>query len=539
MSPHKVLSLSAMLGMIALSHVALAKEPITARIIGGDQSAGGYPWMLSIQNATLGDHFCGASLIAERWALSAAHCIGDEPADSVFVVAGDFDLKSQDKGQQRVGVKRFVHALGEPYGDLMLLELKEAVKHPVIPLADEATMASLAPNASFTVMGWGNMSADGADYPDKLRQTEVPLYDQAECATAYSAISGTIDDTMMCAGYPKGGKDTCDGDSGGPMLWDNHGALTQVGVVSFGEGCAKAGFPGVYARVATFNTWIKEQMAQADGLAISQTDFRQISAGYKLQKTLTLTNNSQKDLVLQGLTLTGDSGYQIDASACDNAMLKPGAVCHLVLTLQFAETGRKTTKLTINSTDSAHPNWTYVFSAQSINNANFKLGQNATFIWGQSQEGDWTQREEDGKRTLTTELSEKKSQSLLLTHFSGKGVFSFEWKIENSAAEDLNLYIDGQRIFDAKAEGEYKRFQHTLNDGQHTVSWSFQDVSEQTTSENKRAHIRSVALDASEGNGKKGGGGAIGFLLPLLALLWLARRYTSDNCQPNYRRSPQ
>ncbi|WLQ13178.1 serine protease [Hahella aquimaris] len=524
MSPQRVLSLSATLGLVALSHNAIAVDPVTSRIIGGDQSPNGYPWMLSMQSKDEGDHFCGASLIAERWALSAAHCIEDEPADSVFVVAGDFDLNKQDAGQQRVGVKRFVHAVGEPYGDLMLLELKEAIKHPTLPLADEDAMASLAPNTPFKVMGWGNMSSVGFDYPDKLRQTEVPFYDQADCASAYSAIGIDIDNTMMCAGYPLGGKDTCDGDSGGPMLWNNNGVLTQVGVVSFGEGCAKAGFPGVYARVATFNEWINEQMAQAEGLSISQTDFKLISADYKMQRPLTLTNNSKKDMVVQGLVLTGDNGYQIDAASCDNALLKPGASCTLNLTAQFAETGRKTATLTASSTDSSHPNWTYVFSVQSINKADFTLGQNTEFAWGQAEDGEWTQRDDGGKKSLSAELGVDKENAVLLAQFSGKGVFSFEWKIDNGEADDLYLYIDGKRIFDAKAGGKFKKFKYKLEEGQHTVYWLLQDNSDGVDGKFKRAHIRSVALNAKAKKKDNGGGGAFGFLLPVLGLLWLARR---------------
>ena len=78
----------------------------------------------------------------------------------------------------------------------------------------------------------------------------------AYCGGAYSDFDAK---TMLCAGFPQGGVDTCQGDSGGPMYGNVGGALRVVGATSFGEGCARPGKPGVYARVgdATLREWIR------------------------------------------------------------------------------------------------------------------------------------------------------------------------------------------------------------------------------------------------------------------------------------------
>jgi trypsin len=87
----------------------------------------------------------------------------------------------------------------------------------------------------------------------------VPVTTDAYCAGAYDDFDVK---TMLCAGYAQGGVDTCQGDSGGPLFGRNAaGDLKVVGATSFGEGCARPGKPGVYARVAddTLRRWIASQ----------------------------------------------------------------------------------------------------------------------------------------------------------------------------------------------------------------------------------------------------------------------------------------
>jgi hypothetical protein len=107
-----------------------------------------------------------------------------------------------------------------------------------------------------TIVGFGATS-EGGDTVDTLQGAQVPITTDAYCANAYSDFDAA---TMLCAGFPEGGVDTCQGDSGGPMFGrDAGGALKVVGATSFGEGCARPGKPGVYARVgdAVLREWIR------------------------------------------------------------------------------------------------------------------------------------------------------------------------------------------------------------------------------------------------------------------------------------------
>jgi secreted trypsin-like serine protease len=125
-----------------------------------------------------------------------------------------------------------------------------------------------------TIVGWGATS-EGGDLPDSLQEARVPITTDAYCAGAYSDFDPA---TMVCAGFPQGGVDTCQGDSGGPMFGrTSAGALHVVGTTSFGEGCARPGKPGVYARVAdeTLRPWIAQNTGTGVSTGTSRVSKRQ------------------------------------------------------------------------------------------------------------------------------------------------------------------------------------------------------------------------------------------------------------------------
>lgn len=99
-----------------------------------------------------------------------------------------------------------------------------------------------------SVVGWGTLY-EGGRVSTELRRVSLPIISNVDCNRAYA--NGILDG-MLCAGYELGEKDACQGDSGGPMTIDG----TLVGIVSWGNGCARPGYPGVYTRVAEYRTWI-------------------------------------------------------------------------------------------------------------------------------------------------------------------------------------------------------------------------------------------------------------------------------------------
>ncbi|GAK57775.1 peptidase S1 and S6 chymotrypsin/Hap [Candidatus Vecturithrix granuli] len=227
------------------------------RIIGGVVAAdGAWPWMAALvdryEDPRPYGQFCGGALIHANWVLTAAHCLGG----NIDVVLGTNDLTASASTYERIAV---IQQIAHPSynsstidNDIALLELAQASAQT--PIAWNTSSAYNAAGTNSTVIGWGNTEYPGESYPDLLMQVDVPIVSDAACSAAYP---GEITSSMFCAGYAAGGKDSCEGDSGGPlMVSTGSGSYVQVGVVSWGDGCALAGYYGVYTRVSNYAAWI-------------------------------------------------------------------------------------------------------------------------------------------------------------------------------------------------------------------------------------------------------------------------------------------
>ncbi|XP_051726522.1 trypsin-2-like [Ctenopharyngodon idella] len=223
----------------------------------GDKIIGGYecpshsqPWQVYL---TDGRQACGGSLINERWVVSAAHCKFIH--DDLYVHLGKHNLDVTEDTEQKITVEkeiRYPKFNDQPHNnDIMLIKLrKPAIFNKYvkpIPLTTSCTSAG----EQCLISGWGDTEVGPASV---LQCLNLPVLSKTQCKGAYDTL---ITENMFCAGFMEGGKDSCTGDSGGPVVCN--GKLK--GVVSFGEGCAQPGFPGVYAEVCRYTDWIKDIIA--------------------------------------------------------------------------------------------------------------------------------------------------------------------------------------------------------------------------------------------------------------------------------------
>lgn len=254
----KFISCLVTLGLM-VSSVSLAQAgDLHSKIVGGvEATAGEFPYIVSLHGSS--GHFCGASLIKKNWVLTAAHCVQGSTIRKVVI--GLHDQKNASKAEA-IKTKRVIpHPQYDDKNadfDFALIELEADSKHePVVINTEEIEIPGDSDSQIMaTVAGWGATKENSYGLPSRLQKVNVPLVSKDTCNQNYK---NTITDRMLCAGYPGGGKDSCQGDSGGPLVVRTAlGQTLLIGVVSWGEGCARANLPGVYAKVNEAITWIEQ-----------------------------------------------------------------------------------------------------------------------------------------------------------------------------------------------------------------------------------------------------------------------------------------
>ena len=255
--------LRAALGLVGLAAAAPLDPVVRAgdepHIVGGTtvSSASTYPFIANLQES--GSFICGGTILSTTKILTAAHCAVDGSASQFRFRVGS--LKYASGGTLASVSKVAVH----PKYNANTVDYDVAVMTLSSPLTFSSTIAAAtlvasgaepATGESTTVIGWGTTS-EGGSVSATLRQVSVPVVSFATCKSDYAG-DGSITARMFCAAAT--GKDSCNGDSGGPII--DTASKTLLGGVSWGEGCAEAGFPGVYSDYANseLNSWIKAQL---------------------------------------------------------------------------------------------------------------------------------------------------------------------------------------------------------------------------------------------------------------------------------------
>jgi len=279
-------------------HGVLLIEP---KIVNGMYAKqGDDPWQVALVRADKKGvdlrPFCGGSLLTSRWVVTAAHCVDRGTLKTDFdVIGGNVDVQ---KGSRVKTAEIFVHpnyGAIDHLNDIALVRLQDPIlgttarEIEILPIALEST--ALKWKAPTRVTGWGALAEAGVPVAE-LRTVELMVYANEDCNDAV-AYDGAIADDMVCAGYDKSTRDSCQGDSGGPLTVLAQGKRYLAGVVSWGEGCARANRYGVYTRAAHYAGWAgacmsgKASCRQVDpDLQKAQADFIQAAVVRRAKASL-------------------------------------------------------------------------------------------------------------------------------------------------------------------------------------------------------------------------------------------------------------
>ena len=231
---------------------------VTPLVVGGSRAAQGeFPFMVRLSMG------CGGALYSPTIVLTAAHCVtGTGTNTSITATLGVVDLNSTSKITRKSNYVYRAPGYNGNGKDWALIRLASPVTTlATLPIATTTAYDS----GTFTISGWGAASEGGAQQRYLLKAT-VPFVSDATCNSAAMYNGEVIATDEICAGYTAGGVDTCQGDSGGPMFrLDANNAWVQVGIVSWGDGCARPNKPGVYSQVSYFSAAIKSAAASLGG----------------------------------------------------------------------------------------------------------------------------------------------------------------------------------------------------------------------------------------------------------------------------------
>nr|ART88740.1 serine protease [Azemiops feae] len=240
--------------ILQLSYAQMSSE----LVVGGDEcNINEHRFLVALYTLRSRKFHCAGTLINQEWVLTTAHC--DRKNIRIKLGVHSKNVRNEDK-QIRVPKEKFFCLSSKTYTrwskDIMLIRLKRPVKNSahIAPLSLPSSPPSVG--SVCRIMGWGTISSTKETYPDVPHCANINIVDHAVCRALYPGLLEKS--RTLCAGILEGGKDSCKGDSGGPLICNGQ----FQGIVSVGgDPCALPYVPGVYTTVFDYNDWIKSIIA--------------------------------------------------------------------------------------------------------------------------------------------------------------------------------------------------------------------------------------------------------------------------------------
>lgn len=506
---------------------------ISNRIIGGEAAnPSQWPYMVALTKRNGSSAFCGGSFIGERYVLTAAHCVDKKDPATLDVIVGAFNMDNINAAE-RIQVKQiYVHdsyTYAQAGNDIAVLVLEHI---PVLNQSSQIALSDdfdeLSKDDPLTVIGFGARNAKTGDYPKILHQVNVPFMPIEECRTKGGSYT-TQGNNVFCAGVA--GKDSCDGDSGGPIFFQTNNGIRQMGVVSWGSSCAEANKPGVYTKLSAFTDWLADQRL---GLSYRQKqDLGIVRAGRDSQKFI-FTNTSLNTFNLTNLIVTGSTGTQIGTinNTCP-ITLGANDSCYVDVEYEVTTLTQGHIKLSFDSSSvtSGHVYaWRYFDALAAAPAAIVNLLTNLPTHNIHVNDHAWAVQSD----SLQTPTLQQGQESVLVLDNLPKGRLKFNYQVvSNSVHDTADVYVNGKlkkTYYNGWNGSEVLSMYEDTNKVRIVYRRSYFSDDTQSKAILNQFSYDSQLLDSLPpiDTRSNGGGGSLGgaILTVLFACGWLRRRKT-------------
>ncbi len=536
--------------LLCVALISFAHADITPRIVGGEASSEAYPWMVSIQIRSDNQHFCGGTLIANHWVVTAAHCTEDISAEQIQVVIGTTKLNESSAGET-INVRAITNhesfnSSDKLANDISLLRLETNSIQTPISTISTADFSQISSGDLLTAIGWGALEDffgdfDNAQFPNELQDVQLPLVSPSTCRSVYSDVFSILDDPL-CAGYPQGGKDSCQGDSGGPLIIYKDEIPYLVGVVSWGNGCAQAGYYGVYTNVTEYVDWLEQNMITPEvDFELNQDSFY-IGQEKTTILPLIFTNFSENPITISAFIQQNRTEYlSLADKDCIGRQLTFGDSCQIIGTANIDQVGWIDPTVTIIAGSSF--NFDLMISSLAPIDIPFMNELNIDWYTAGNSNSNWFVPE--GTCQLRSGVIDNNEITMLMAYFTGNVAPKFDIEVSSELnADGLLVYMDDNFTnlgFSGEATEQLTFEDLNLDEGDHRIRLVYQKNGSQSAGDDMAAITytefngalvsNNCALngdprteptpadsDSSILGGSGGGGAAFYLLFPLMLL---------------------